>query len=273
MSPKSQIALTLSLLPAIAAACGEVHGIPIDKTATDIARTVCPRAYECCTTEQLMKNETAGTSVSDCEAKTADEFRKHLQGLQYSEDAGRSTYDPAKVEACLQTIRQSTCAELNMTYHLVGVPGCETFVTPRVALGGECSNHYECVEGWCDTPKEGEPPGPGHCTSHVAPGLSCDGDSACGAGYRCDGQSHVCVQSGGTGAACSAPGQCASGVCSGDATTPGTCGPSTVAMCFYQSGCSAGGDGTPNLATLLLFGAFAVVSLTRFRRSQGTKEV
>src|SRR5579862_9271884 len=62
--------------------CGSVSGIPIDDTANRIATTVCPKAWTCCTADQLSSNSSAGTDVASCESATADNYRNVLSGLQ-----------------------------------------------------------------------------------------------------------------------------------------------------------------------------------------------
>jgi len=80
----------------LAAGCGQVHSIPIDQTATDIAQTVCTAAYRCCTLAQLVKNDNAGADAGAgvdcttdstpceqaCEADTAASFRSQLSTVQ-----------------------------------------------------------------------------------------------------------------------------------------------------------------------------------------------
>ena len=60
--------------------CGEVSGIPIEKTATDFAKAICPQAYSCCTAETRMPNMSAGTTEQECEAATdvgSDVVQRH----------------------------------------------------------------------------------------------------------------------------------------------------------------------------------------------------
>jgi MYXO-CTERM domain-containing protein len=250
------------------AGCGDVHGIPIDQTARDIAATVCPKAYECCTPEQLMGNDSAGTTQAECEDRTAQDFRSHLQGIQRSVDQGRARYESAKVDACLQTIETSACGALNMTNHLTGVPGCDSFVTPLVPPGSECGNDFECIDGWCDFPEDPDPPGPGVCRMHVSGNLSCLDHAECGPGRICHPDSHTCHALKDPGAACTSAVECKSGLCGGDpAQGPASvCLPNEAPRCFYQSGCSAAGDGAPSGGTILLLVAFSAIALVRARR-------
>ena len=158
-----------------------------------------------------------------------------------------------------------------MTGHLTGVPGCASFVTPLVAEGGACGNDYECTTGWCKPPA---PPatGDGKTPTSVA-GMSCTSLS-CGEQLTCDGlgtddkADDVCVQRMDDGATCTDGIQCKSGNCTTSGGSGMTCAPATGAMCFYGSGCSAGGDGRPGPVTILLLVAFVGVTLLRTRRGE-----
>lgn len=247
--------------------CGGVHGIPVDSTSTQIAQTVCPKAYECCTQSQLMGNSSAGTDEASCESMTKSDFAGNLEAVQASQDQGRATFDNAKLQACLNTIRSASCDTLDMTNHLMGIPGCDSFVDPLVAIGGACSNDYECVDGWCQQPTDMSG-GDGACQPHAQLGQSCL-TATCEAGLTCDvaATDETCVQPGALGAACTDPLQCASVNCSmTDATTPGTCVAATGTQCFYASGCSAAGSGRPNTGTTLLLAAVALIAALRARR-------
>jgi hypothetical protein len=65
--------------------CGRVDGaIPIQDTATAFAQAICPKAYSCCTAQQLMGNAAAGTTEAECEVDTAQKFQQQLQLMQTS---------------------------------------------------------------------------------------------------------------------------------------------------------------------------------------------
>jgi hypothetical protein len=250
------------LTTALFAGCGSVHGIPINQTASDIAESVCAKAWACCSVDQLKNNGSSGADVSTdsepctrdsyakceqaCESKTAEDFRNYLADIQRSVDQKRAVYEEAKVKACLKTIREDSCENLNMSYHLTGVPGCDSFASPLVAMGGACSKDYECTSGWC---KPAATAGDGTCAAPMS-GMSCAVDG-CGRGFACDGRGtndqadDVCVQLQDNGLSCSGGVQCKSGNC-----TNNTCMPPAGA-CFYGSGCSAAG-GAPSVAALLL---------------------
>jgi hypothetical protein len=223
---------SLSLL-----ACGNVtpiQGIAPDDAPRQLAEAICPKAYECCMTSQLMDNMQAGTDVASCETKTRDAFQQQVATIKASEEKGRVVYDGAKVQACVDRIKSSTCAALNTTNHFSGVPDCASFLQPKVAVGGACAADFECAGGFCDTSAVPSGTiGDGVCKAFAKVGQACSADVPCSADLWCDGT------------------KC---------TTERPPGGASPEACFYSSACSyAGGDrGAASLITLgLLLGAIA----------------
>jgi hypothetical protein len=263
------------------AGCGGVSGIPIDETATRIANTVCPKAYMCCTADELAMNSgQAGTDVASCESDTKSNYQNVLSALQSSVDQKRATYQSAQLDACLATIMASDCTTLNRTTHLTGIPGCESFTTPLVAVGGACSQDYECINGWCNVPSTSTN-GEGVCAGFVPLGMSCAaaGGPSCGPNFVCDPEGtadasdDLCEPVSPNDGACLDNYQCQSFNCSSSGGSGMTCQPPTTAtpMCFYQSsGCSEAG-GRPGAGTLLLFAAFAAVAFARAGRARRSR--
>jgi hypothetical protein len=264
-----------------AAGCGGVSGIPIDETATRIANTVCPKAYQCCTPDELAMNmDQAGTDVASCESGTKSAYQNILSTLQSSVDQKRATYQSAQVDTCLATIMSSDCSTLNVTTHLTGIPGCESFTTPLVAVGGACSQDYECINGWCNVPSTSTN-GDGVCAGFVPLGMSCAaaGGPSCGPNAVCDPEGtadasdDLCESVSPNNGACLDDYQCQSFNCSSSGGSGMTCQAPTTAtpMCFYQSsGCSEAG-GRPGAGTLLLFSAFAAVAFARAGRARRSR--
>ena len=251
--------------------CGSVSGIPIEKTATEFAETICSNAYKCCTTEQLMNNASAGTTEAECEMKTAQDFRNHLNTMQDSETKGRSKFDQQAVDACMAALRAAECSELTMIRSLAGLPACNsTFAKPLVAVGGKCGQDYECIDSVCQkAPGEWE----GVCAVGASSGASCVTDH-CAQNLSCDPRDgnvdgdEVCVMEQENGAACNDNFECKSRLCSSSGSgSAKTCMAQTAPQCFYGGGCSAAG-GAPRLASLLVVGLFAAVAISRSRRSR-----
>jgi hypothetical protein len=251
--------------------CGSVSGIPIEKTATDFAKAICPKAYDCCTTETRMPNMSAGTTEEECETLTAKDFRNSLQNMQASENAGRAKYNQEQVDACLEAIRSASCSELTMIRSLAGLQACDsTFATPLVDIGGTCGQDYECKNSVCQkAPMAWE----GVCAVGAAVSASCATDH-CAQDLICDGRGtddatdNICVVAEQeNGAACNSAIECKSRICAAAAgATAKTCNAPTGPVCFYGGGCSAAG-GAPGIAALLIMTAFVAVALLRSRRT------
>jgi uncharacterized protein (TIGR03382 family) len=235
----------IALLPVVALsavsllACGDVTpiaGIAPDEAPRRLAEAICPKAYECCMTDQLTGNMQAGTDVASCETKTREAFENQVATIKASQKKGRVVYDGLKVQACVDrfTAPSTTCADLNTTNHFSGVPECASFLQPRVAPGGACGASFECFEGFCDTSAVPEGSvGDGVCKPFPKAGEACSAEVPCGAELTCDATAMTCTA----------------------ARPPG--GPAADA-CFYSSACNfAGGDrGAASLLTVgLLLGA------------------
>jgi len=260
---KTNTFLTGSVLTVAVLGCGGVRGIPIEKTSTDFAKAICSAAYKCCTAETLMGNASAGMTEAECEMKTATDFRNQLQNMQNSENAGRSKYDQMQVDKCLEAIRGASCETLTSIRKVSGLPACDsTFATPLVAVGGACSNDFECIDSVCADGKcaAGTPVG-GSC---VGTGNKCAQNLSCDPRNGSDDNDDVCVAEQDIGGACVDNFDCKSRLC-----TAGTCA-QPAAQCFYGGGCSAGGR--PSTAALLLMALFVVVALSRTRRSARARE-
>jgi hypothetical protein len=267
--------LTGSALWLAIAGCGEVTGIPIDKTANDFAQQICTKAYDCCTTAQLMKNSATGTTEGECETTTAANFRQTLQNMQNSENAGRAKYDQTKVDACLTALRMASCSDLTMIYSINQIPACNsTFATPLVAAGDKCQQDYECIDGVCQRPARSFD---GVCVAGNTAGAACADDNRCSSDLICDGRSttsdasdDICVAPQENGATCIDGFNCKSRNCVADASGAMTCQAQTAPQCFYGGGCSVA-EGRPGVAALLVMGLFAAVALLRTRRARGRR--
>lgn len=228
--------LSLSLI-----ACGDVTAIPgiaPDDAPRQLADAVCPKAYECCMTDQLTGNMQAGTDVASCKTKTREAFQNQVAGIKASQAKGRVVYDGLKVQACVDRLSSpsTTCADLNTTNHFSGVRECASFLQPKVAPGDPCTADFECVGGFCDTSAVPSGTiGDGACKAFAKAGEACGATALCGAELTCDGTTMKCTA----------------------ARPPGG---QAAASCFYSSACNfAGGDrGAASLLTIaLLLGAIA----------------
>ncbi len=235
-------------------------GIPIGSAPAEIAKTVCPKAYSCCMTEQLMGNDLAGTDEPSCEVKTTEGFTKNLNVVRDSQTKGRSVYRGDKVAACLVFIRQASCATLNTTSRLRGVKGCESFTDPKLAPGATCTFDWECIDGECSKPPMAAE---GICRPLAKEGESCVA-VGCSGDLVCHGETKKCVALLPEGSLCTKHEQCRSFSCTSQVGANGVCSKTPAAdQCFYSSACSYGR--APASALALLFAAALAVALVRRR--------
>jgi hypothetical protein len=250
----------------VAASAGCGGGDALSNASGQIAEAVCPKAYECCTADKLMKNDLAGTDVASCKAMTRDEFSSQFEGVRDSQRRGRAEFDQAKFDQCLEIIRASSCDFLNMTNHLGGVFGCDGFVIPKVAPGGACFLDWDCIGGWCDHDMSSGTDGV--CRAGGTAGQDCEFTSECADGLEC--QQFKCTMLRDESAMCTYNEDCKSGTC--DVTvgmpTGKICLPSPPdpTRCFYESACSYAGSGRSSLVATLGGAAVAVALLSRRRR-------
>ena len=207
-----------------------------------LAPAICFQAYRCCTMQQLMGNDNAGASMDTCETMTETALTNQVSAIEASERKGRVNYDGLKVQACLDYLKamDTTCDDLNMTFHLSGVPACANFLEPEVAVGGACANDFECTDGFCD--KTGAAPGnDGACRALGKVSDSCANMGRCEPGLSCDATDMTCRM---------------------PPPAAGQPGP----MCFYSTACSyAGGD--RGAASVLGLGLLLTAVMRRRRRT------
>jgi hypothetical protein len=214
------IASFASFLALPLAACDDVQAVPglaPDLAPKALAEAICPAAYNCCSADQLMSNEQAGTDVATCETKTEAAFKSHVANIKASEKKGRVVYDGLKVQDCVSFLKSASCTDLQMTGHFTGLPACASFITPLVDVGGACGQDFECRNAFCD--RTGVANGQdGACRAFAKTGEACSADLRCASDLACDAGTSKCV------------------------TKPAGA-PAPANACFYSSACNyAGGD-------------------------------
>jgi hypothetical protein len=248
MRSTTQLAIASVLVFPLLACGGAVQpepGVNPKDAPAMLAPAICAQAYRCCSMAQLMKNDNAGTDVVSCEAKTQTALAGQVNAIESSERKGRVNYDGLKVQACVDYLNDANtqCADLNMTFHLSGVPQCSSFLEPKVAVGGACTLDFECIDGFCDT--TGVAAGAdGKCRALGKTGDSCASMGRCESGLNCDATAMTCM----------AP-----------ANPPP---PPAGGMCFYSSGCSYAGGGASAASALGVGLLLASIMMRRRRRAR-----
>ena len=204
------------------------------------AEAICSKNFACCDDSEL-----AGKTMSTCVTDNQSVIALFVSEINASQAQGRVSYDPAASGTCIDALKALTCEQFKQ-----GIGGnteaCMSAITPKVALGGACSQGYECTTANCEGATT-NPPVDGTC---VAAPVLADVNSSCAANAcvsnaYCDSATTTCVPKKAAGEACTSSDQCVN-TCN---TTTGTC------SCY--AGCSVSGA-TTGSETLLWVGSFGV---------------
>ena len=215
------------------------------------AEALCAKNWECCPASEL-----ADKTKADCVMNNQFGISALVGSINESQSKGRATYDAGKANACADALAAMTCDEFKQGGSNAAT--CMSFVTPKVAEGGACTQDYECTTNNCQGATTTDPPVDGACAAAIslAPiGGACTGIE-CVDGAYCDSTTSTCQKSKGAGETCTSDSECVN-----------SCDTATN-TCTCYSGCSVAGATTTGgtVLSLLLLGAGLVVRRSRRRR-------
>ncbi|MBI5511614.1 MAG: hypothetical protein HY903_22895 [Deltaproteobacteria bacterium] len=232
----------LLVLPiALLAACGD-SDVELEDLPDAVAETLCKKAYECCTADEVVASQQTGytSSSAECPAKMASGLQGTKTNIERGEKRDRLVYHGDRLRECLDAYATLSCDALKSAA-TSRLPVCDGYLEPKVTPGGACDYDDECIGGSC----EGESgDAEGVCVAFVAAAAAC-GTAPCGDGLYCSG-TDVCMQKKADGEACGANYECLTGGCNGNDPNQGvlgTCGRmgGEATACFLTKGCAAGG--------------------------------
>ena len=208
------------------ASCGDdASGIALEAAPAAYAAAYCERALACCETAELQMM--LGMDVIDrasCEPFIARVFgNEFIDDTRRALQAGRATYDPNAMAACVDHVREDDCVHAVRVLRLMTFPQeCAPVRIGRVGVGGECDHDFQCVTGAC---AGGADHAAGQCIEVPVIGAACPtGD--CGPSAYCDrtGPMPVCTAINAEGEACTSSLGCESLVCdAGICAPPASC--------------------------------------------------
>jgi hypothetical protein len=232
---------------------GGSSSVSIQNFPQKYAETLCAKNFQCCGASEL-----TGKTQSQCVTDNQSAISFLIAEINASQAQGRVSYDPNASGTCIDSLKAMTCDEFKQ-----GIGGnmsaCMAFIMPKVALGGACTQPFECTTGNCEgSDVSVDPPVDGMCAAAptlAALGTSC-ATTSCVSGAYCDSTTTTCVARKAAGETCTSDNECLN-TCD---TASGTC------SCY--SGCHVGAPTTPATTALsaLLLGAGFVVSRARRRR-------
>jgi hypothetical protein len=124
--------------------------IPVEQVAAAWRKAVCTRVYDCCLPAERMVNPELGKTEAECEGLLDPENSYFLGDIGRSVQEGRVVYHPDKMAACLADLRTRSCELLRAPPGELDVTSrCQGVFEPKVAVGGACTEYWDCVGGWC----------------------------------------------------------------------------------------------------------------------------
>jgi len=240
---------------------------------SQIAEVICHNMYQCCTEAEIEGRLDVTEPRTELQCREDIEVRcdRGAADVRDSLKAGRATFDPNRLNDCLNAILAPTdvCAEV-VTETPWKLACKDSPWVGTVATGGTCFFNIDCaggVDSFCGPdqkckakPTAGFPCGSGcasdfycapnaTCAAKVALGGPCPTFNACQTDLYCDQNGtpfivtdDVCAAKGGGGVACNTDNGCISNDC-----VPGQCqGQSASFTCFSDLDCDGhcGDDGS-----------------------------
>jgi hypothetical protein len=168
---------------------GSGGGNPLTNVPVDLATVVCHRLYECCTPDELMGNLVAGGTEQDCVVIYGGFVGLLVAAVQPSISAGRIAYHDDAFDACIPALGEIDCATLRAGTDDPAAAQCGVVFEPLVAMGAACTQHGECINGWCEAASGSAE---GQCAPKKTDGAECVDDGECVSGY-CDFVDGICA--------------------------------------------------------------------------------
>ncbi len=157
--------------------------------------------------------------------------------------AGRAKFDASKAQACIDSVKNSSCADLANGVMDAPNSACNQAVAGQVANGGNCFSGNDCSPGsFCDKSNN---QCPGKCTAKVAINGDCSAGQSCVVGSSCifnsAGSAAKCVSNVGANQPCgSSVADCQGGLSCQGASGSRTCqAPPTSGSCKFGT-CAPG---------------------------------
>jgi hypothetical protein len=194
-------------------ACGD-DGITIatnqDNFCEQMADVACHNAYQCCTEGEI--ESILNVSEPRTEQQCREDFRRNcereLPSVRDSLKAGRVTFDPAKLDACLEAIvaPEGVCSQVLTTTTYPWTEVCASKNAPwvgTVPTDGQCFYAFDCVgapDSFCGPDQK--------CHAKPTAGFPCS-NGTCASAYYC-ATNNTCAQKVAAGGPCSLsqPGMC-----------------------------------------------------------------
>jgi hypothetical protein len=166
---------TQDLTPGTGGSTVTLEGMP-----AALGKTFCQKAWSCCSMTELAASPLVGTDVASCQTTITAFLALGLSDVKDSVTKGRAAYHGDKLASCLKALDAESCDLARSTNVVASLTAaCKGAFEPRVAVGGGCVDHADCIDGFCDGPATASL---GTCTARKADTIACVSDAECSAG-------------------------------------------------------------------------------------------
>lgn len=127
------------------------ENVPPDQLAEALGPVTCAKLFECCTAEEVMEQLLGAETVEECEQFYLAFIGSFFEPvLEDSIAEGRVVYHGEIIGGCIDAYAALSCPEMSAVLAGDGpFQGCGDPFEPQVALGGECANDFDCIDGFC----------------------------------------------------------------------------------------------------------------------------
>ncbi len=234
---------------------GGSSSVTIDNFAQKYAEALCEKNFTCCDQAEL-----TGKTQSQCVSDNQAAFSFLISSIKSSQAQNRASYSSTASGMCVDSLKAMSCDEFKQGSQ-ANMAACMALIMPKVAMGGACTQPYECVTGNCEgADSSTDPPTEGTCgpaPTVASVGASC-ATAECVGGAYCDTATTTCQPKKGAGEACTSDSECLNS-CN---TTTNTC--TCYAGCRVVEATTTGGT---VLSVLALGAGFVFVRKRRRRRA------
>jgi len=232
---------------------GGSSSVSIDNFAQKYAEALCEKNFTCCDQAEL-----TGKTQSQCVSDNSAVLSLLISEIKSSQAQNRASYSATASGTCVDSLKAMSCDEFKQGSQ-ANMAACMALIMPKVAMGGACTQSYECVTENCEgADTSTDPPTEGTCgpaPTVASVGASC-ATAECVGGAYCDSATTTCQPKKGAGEACTLDSECLNS-CN---TTTNTC--TCYAGCRVVEATTTGGT----VLSVLVLGAGFVFVRKRWRR-------
>jgi hypothetical protein len=157
---------------------GEAGGpsLSLTEAPARVAHLACRRRLDCCAPAE---RSGLPDDPAACEQELTDQLTPYFEAVARAVAAGRATYQPEALSACLSALETAACPEAHAWEPLLVGTRCG-FAGAALAAGEDCRSSYECMDGFCQGADQTRD---GRCVSpRLADGQPCDRAEDCASG-------------------------------------------------------------------------------------------